>query len=44
MPKEEADELEKAGKIANPYQETSERRQYIEKIVVDIFKKLRKEQ
>ena len=42
--KEEADELEKAGKIANTYVETSERRQYIEKIVLDIFKKLRKEQ
>ena len=42
--KEEADELEKAGKIANPYVETSERRQYVEKIVTDIFKRLRKEQ
>lgn len=41
--KEEADELEKAGKIANPYVETSERRQYVEKIVTDIFKRLRKE-
>jgi epoxyqueuosine reductase QueG len=44
MSKEEADELEKAGKIANPYEETSERRQYVEKIVIDIFKGLRKEQ
>ncbi len=44
MSKEEADELEKAGKIANPYEETSERRQYFEKIVIDIFKRLRKEQ
>ena len=42
--KEEADELEKSGKIADPYVETSERRQYVENIVVDIFKKLRKEQ
>ncbi len=42
--KEEADELEKAGKLANPYIETSERRQYIEKIVTGIFKRLRKEQ
>jgi epoxyqueuosine reductase QueG len=41
--REEANELEKAGKIADPYVETSERRQYIEKIVLDIFKKLRKE-
>ena len=41
---EEANELEKAGKIADTYVETSERRQYIEKIVLDIFKKLRKEQ
>ncbi|MBA7663259.1 hypothetical protein ES703_71298 [subsurface metagenome] len=41
--KEEADELEKAGKIADPYVETSERRQYVEKIVTDIFKRLRKE-
>jgi len=44
LSKEEADELEKAGKIANPYVETSERRQYVEKIVTDIFKRLRKEQ
>ena len=42
--KEEADELEKAGKIANPYVETSDRRQTFEKIVGDIFKNLRKEQ
>ncbi|MHA2051831.1 MAG: hypothetical protein ACW986_19630 [Promethearchaeota archaeon] len=40
---EEADKLEKAGKIASPYHETSERRQYVEKIVKDIFEKLRKE-
>ena len=44
LSKEDADELEKAGKIANPYVETSERRQYVEKIVTDIFKRLRKEQ
>jgi len=41
---EKADELEKAGKIGDPYRETSERRQNVEKIVSDIFKKLRKEQ
>jgi epoxyqueuosine reductase QueG len=41
---EEADKFEKAGKIADAYVETSERRQYVEKIVLDIFKKLRKEQ
>jgi len=41
--KEEADELEKAGKIGNPYVETSDRRQSFEKIVGDIFKNLRKE-
>jgi len=44
MSMEEANDLEKAGKIANPYVETSERSQYIEKIVSDIFKRLRKEQ
>ncbi|MHA1933075.1 MAG: hypothetical protein ACW96X_11065 [Promethearchaeota archaeon] len=42
--KEEADELEKAGKINNPHLETSDRRQAFEKIVSDTFKKLRKEQ
>ena len=41
---EEAIELEKTGKIADAYVETSERRQYVEKIVNDIFKKLREEQ
>lgn len=41
---EEADELEEAGKVGDPYHETSERRQYVEKIVSDIFKRLRKEQ
>jgi hypothetical protein len=41
---EEAEALEKAGKIGDPYQETSERRQNFEKIVGDIFKRLRKEQ
>lgn len=40
---EEANEREKAGKNANPYVKTSERRQYLEKIVADIFKRLRKE-
>ncbi len=41
--KEEADELEKAGKIINPYVETSKRRQYVENIIIDIFERLRKE-
>jgi len=41
--KEEADELEKAGKITNPYVKTSKRRQYVENIIIDIFKRLRKE-
>ncbi|MHA2087902.1 MAG: hypothetical protein ACW972_06480 [Promethearchaeota archaeon] len=41
---EEANELENTGKLGDTYAETSERRQYIEKIVTDIFKKLRKEQ
>ncbi|MFW9824495.1 MAG: hypothetical protein ACFFE4_16245, partial [Candidatus Thorarchaeota archaeon] len=40
---EEAKNLEKLGKLGNPYEETSERRQYIEKIVTDIFKRLREE-
>ncbi|MFW9875524.1 MAG: hypothetical protein ACFFG0_20665 [Candidatus Thorarchaeota archaeon] len=40
---EEADVLEKAGKIGDPYYKTTERRQYMEKVVFDIFKKLRKE-
>ena len=36
-------DLEKAGKLGNPYEETSERRQYVENIVNDIFKRLREE-
>ncbi|MHA2184683.1 MAG: hypothetical protein ACXAAI_06740 [Promethearchaeota archaeon] len=40
----EADELEKAGEITDPYVQTSERRQYVEKIVNDIFRKLREEE
>jgi len=40
----EADELEKAGEIVDPYVKASERRQYTEKIVNDIFKKLREEE
>lgn len=41
--KEGASELDKAGKISSPYVETSERRQYVEKIVKDIFERLRRE-
>ena len=40
---EKAKELEKAGKLSSPYKKTSERRQNVEKIVNDIFKRLRKE-
>ncbi len=39
-----AKELEKAGKLNSPYKKSSERRQNIEKIVNNIFKRLREEQ
>jgi epoxyqueuosine reductase QueG len=40
---DKANELEKAGKLGNPYEETSDRRQYVENIVNDIFNRLREE-
>ena len=44
LAKKNKKKFEKAGKIGDPFTETSERRQNVEKIVFDTFKRLRKEQ
>jgi len=41
---EKAKELEKAGKLNNPYEESSVARRNVENSVMEIFKRLRKEE